>query len=88
MTCNRETVYIKENTRDIQSPIKFHLNFTIVEDQLPESGLDSLNPILDQMEADRDFEAKFQKDCGTDGKCISDIRIDVKTDLDRDGKEL
>lgn len=53
--CHEETVYIKENARDIQSPIKFRLNYTLIEPELPTSGLiaGALHPILDQREADR-----------------------------------
>lgn len=90
LTCNEETVYIKENTRDIQTPIKFRLNYTIVEPPLPRSGLENLHPILDQTQADRQFEASFQKDCGTDEICQTQLIVaaDLALNKDRDGKYI
>lgn len=85
MDCQEEVVYIKENTRDIQSPISFRLNYTIVEPSLPSSGLKSLNPILDQTQADRTFQAVFQKDCGSDDLCQSQLEVIAKMELDKDG---
>ncbi|GBP05891.1 Integrin alpha-PS1 [Eumeta japonica] len=43
LSCQRVTGYIKENTRDIQSPIKLRLNYTLVESKLPNSALNALN---------------------------------------------
>jgi hypothetical protein len=78
MECRQQVVYIKENTRDIQSPIKFRVNYTIVEPPLPNSALDYLHPILDQIQADRTFEASFQKDCGVDSICQSKLHVDAE----------
>lgn len=86
MDCHEEVVYVKENTRDIQSPIQFRLNYTIVEQKLPDSGLKSLNPILDQTQADRPFVASFQKDCGTDDICESQLEVMAELELDRESK--
>lgn len=88
MNCQEEVVYIKENTRDIQSPIQFRLNYTIVEPSLPSSGLRSLNPILDQTQADRTFQAIFQKDCGSDDLCQSQLEVLAEMELDKDGTHL
>ncbi|XP_036318657.1 integrin alpha-PS1 isoform X3 [Rhagoletis pomonella] len=81
MACQQVTGYIKENTRDIQSPIKFRLNYTIVEPKLPRSGLELLNPILDQTQAFVEFEGTFQKDCGEDDICESDLILNAELDL-------
>lgn len=85
--CQREMVYLKENTRDIQSPIKFRLNYTLVQEEpiMPAKG-DSLPdikkyPILNQQEAARIFEATFQKDCGDNDICESDLEINAKLNL-------
>jgi hypothetical protein len=88
LKCHQETVYIKENTRDIQTPIKFRLNYTIVEPPLPRSGLESLHPILDQTQADRQIEASFQKDCGSDDICQTQLIVaaDLTLNKDKDGK--
>ncbi|XP_062536719.1 integrin alpha-PS1 isoform X2 [Armigeres subalbatus] len=81
--CREEVVYIKDNTRDIQNPIRFRLNYTIVDTTLPASALESLDPILDQTQADRTFEATFQKDCGHDGICQSKIDVKAKLSLEQ-----
>nr|XP_036220960.1 integrin alpha-PS1 isoform X2 [Bactrocera oleae] len=80
-TCQQVTGYIKENTKDIQSPIKFRLNYTIVEPRLPRSGLELLNPILDQTQAFAEFEGTFQKDCGDDDICESNLILNAELDL-------
>ncbi|XP_055587793.1 integrin alpha-PS1 isoform X2 [Uranotaenia lowii] len=82
--CREEVVYIKDNTRDIQSPIRFRLNYTILDTTLPASALDSLDPILDQTQADRTFEATFQKDCGKDGICQSKLDLKAELSLERE----
>lgn len=83
-TCFNEIVYIKASTKDIQSPIKFHLNYTMVEKALRSSGLLELNPILDQTQADRSFEANFQKDCGSDDICESQLEVQATLGLERE----
>lgn len=83
--CQEEIVYIKDNTRDIQNPIRFRLNYTILDNTLPASALDKLDPILDQTQADRTFEATFQKDCGHDGICQSKIDVNAKLSLEKEG---
>lgn len=64
---------------------QFRLNYTIVEPTLPNSGLKYLNPILDQTQADRPFEATFQKDCGSDDVCESQLEVYADLELDREG---
>lgn len=83
MVCRRELVYIREGTRDIQNPIKFRLNYTFVEPPLKGTALEGLNPILDQTQAVREFEAKFQKDCGTDGICETQLEVDAEFKLEK-----
>lgn len=57
-----------------------------MESSLPSSGLKALNPILDQTQADRQFQANFQKDCGTDDLCQSQLEVYPELDLDREGE--
>lgn len=66
--------------------LQFRLNYTIVEPDLPKSGLISLNPILDQTQADRPFEASFQKDCGDDDICESQLEVFADLELERESK--
>lgn len=81
--CFTDVVYVKEGSRDIQSPIKFHLNYTMVEKPLESSGLIALNPILDQTQADRTFEVSFQKDCGSDDVCESQLEVAATLGLEK-----
>lgn len=77
----------QENTRDIQSPIKFRLNYSLIQEEpvMPREGAplpDIKNyPILNQQEAARVFEAVFQKDCGSDDICESDLQVKAKLNL-------
>ncbi|XP_015182230.1 PREDICTED: integrin alpha-PS1 isoform X2 [Polistes dominula] len=79
--CQTEIVYLKENTRDIQSPIKFRLNYSLIQEEpMMHAEGDSLPdiknyPILNQQEAARIFEATFQKDCGNNDICESDLQV-------------
>lgn len=58
----------------------------MVEGALPASGLNALNPILDQTEADRPFEASFQKDCGNDDVCESQLEVYAKLELKKESE--
>ena len=86
MHCQQETVYLKENTRDVQSPIKFRLNYTLIQQEpvMPKEGeplSDIRNfPILNQHKTARVFEAVFRKDCGDD-ICESDLKLEAKLNL-------
>ncbi|KAH8396013.1 hypothetical protein KR222_001885, partial [Zaprionus bogoriensis] len=79
--CQMVTGYIKANTRDIQTPIRFRLDYKLEEPELAESPLTRLNPILDQTKAFIEFEGTFQKDCGDDDLCESDLRLRVEPNL-------
>lgn len=84
LSCFDEVVYVKDSARDIQSPIKFRISYSLIDEELADSGLTRLNPILDQTQADRTFEATFQKDCGTDDVCESKLVVDASLDLDKE----
>nr|XP_033325030.1 integrin alpha-PS1 [Megalopta genalis] len=85
--CQKEIIYLKENTRDIQSPIKFRLNYSLIQEEpiMPAEGQplpDIKNyPILNQQEAARIFEATFQKDCGNNDICESDLQVKARLNL-------
>lgn len=64
---------------------QFQLSYSIVEPELKDSALQGLNPILDQMQADRKFEATFQKDCGDNDVCESDLYVHAELELEREG---
>jgi integrin alpha 7 len=59
-----------------------------VESSLPSSALIGLNPILDQTQADREFQASFQKDCGSDDICESQLEVVADLELEREGNIL
>lgn len=84
LSCFDEIVYIKDSARDIQSPIKFRLSYSLIDEELADSGLKRLNPILDQTQADRTFEVTFQKDCGSDDICESKLIVEAAPDLDKE----
>uniref|UniRef100_A0ABD2WID0 Integrin alpha-2 domain-containing protein n=1 Tax=Trichogramma kaykai TaxID=54128 RepID=A0ABD2WID0_9HYME len=92
MYCQKEIVYLKENTRDIQSPIKFRLNYTLIQDEpvMPARGdpLPDIDryPILNQQHAARIFEANFQKDCGNNDICESDLQLVAALNLPHSSK--
>lgn len=85
--CQEHIVYVKENTPDIQSAIKFKLNYTLVQHypQMPRQGdpVPSLHeyPILNQQEAAKIFSATFQKDCGDNEICESDLLVEAEFHL-------
>ncbi|KAK9719907.1 Integrin alpha [Popillia japonica] len=63
--CQQDTVYVFEGIRDILSPIKFQVTYELVENT---TG----SPILNQSSV-KVFEASFQKDCGDDDICQSNL---------------
>lgn len=73
--CQEEVVYLKENTRDILSPIKFRLNYTLGDDR-PHSD------ILNKQESEKIFMATFQKDCGPNDICESYLVLKSRLLLD------
>lgn len=79
--------YFQENTPDIQSAIKFKLSYSLIQDKprVPRPGdpVPSLNayPILNQQEAAKTFVATFQKDCGDNDICESDLHIKAEFQL-------
>lgn len=76
--------YSKKNIFSFHiSTLQFRLNYTIVESN--PSTLQALNPILDQTQADRSFQASFQKDCGSDDLCQSQLEVYAELELDKEG---
>lgn len=53
----------------------------MIEQPLEQHALDGLSPILDQTEANKEFDATFQKDCGKDEVCQSQLEVFVTTQL-------
>ena len=59
---------------------------------MPQEGspLPNINnyPILNQQEAARIFQASFQKDCGINDICESDLRLNARLNLTRNAFSL
>ncbi|XP_050679811.1 integrin alpha-PS1 isoform X1 [Leptidea sinapis] len=90
--CREHIVYLKNNTRDIQTPIKFQVTYKIVhiQPQYSSSGeLPNIDnyPVLNAT-ATTAFSANFLNDCGLDGVCVSDLVVDPILQLPKteDGK--
>ncbi|XP_035439524.2 integrin alpha-PS1 isoform X1 [Spodoptera frugiperda] len=80
--CREHIVYLKNNTRDIQTPIKFQLTYMLVHAE-PRYSPSGTLPDVDQYPvlnatASSMFTANFLNDCGTDAICISDLVVDPK----------
>lgn len=80
----------QEGTRDIQSPIAFKLTYTLIQrepEYHPNSGiLPNIQnfPILNQQEASKIVLAHFEKDCGDNDLCESELFVKATTDLETD----
>ncbi|XP_069676356.1 integrin alpha-PS1 isoform X2 [Periplaneta americana] len=86
--CETEVVYLKENQRDIQSPINFQLKYKLLQKEpprhVPGGPLPNIDdyPVLNQQEAAKVFQATFKNDCG-DKICESKLHLDTKLVLDK-----
>jgi len=78
-TCTKYIAYIKNNTRDFLSAMKFKINYTIIDDE-------PMLPILNQ-NSERFFEAKFQKNCKNEDRCESELILSKELDLEETGKD-
>ncbi|KAJ6219410.1 hypothetical protein RDWZM_005222 [Blomia tropicalis] len=81
--CHKEVIYLISQ-QDIQNSIPFKLTYSLIQSkpEFPEEGdlLPDVNlyPILDQVEAQRLFYARFVKDCGSDDICESNLVLKGK----------
>ncbi|XP_068633179.1 integrin alpha-PS1-like isoform X2 [Battus philenor] len=78
--CRQHIVYLKNNTRDIQTPIKFMVTYKLVNVE-PEYSTVKPLPNIDEYPvlnatAVTAFSANFLNDCGTDGICVSDLQVE------------
>ena len=78
--CTDIVGYVGSSHSDLQTPVQFAMSFSLVQDE-PEmeyrsgASLPNINdfPILNQAEAKKRFQATFEKDCGVDDVCQSQI---------------
>lgn len=84
--CQKHVAYLKENVRDIQTPISMKISYALVDPTiiLPKPGdpLPSLEdlPILNQQQADKIIRATFHNDC-SGNVCRSQLVTDKKLPL-------
>ncbi|CAH4026827.1 unnamed protein product [Pieris brassicae] len=90
--CREHIVYLKNNTRDIQTPIRFQVTYKIVhvDPQFSSGGrLPDIDeyPVLNAT-ATTAFSANFLNDCGLDAVCVSDLVVEPVLRLPKteDGK--
>ena len=82
--CIQLVGYVGSTHLDLQTPVQFQMSYSLVQEEpsmeynrgqsLP--TLDNY-PILDQVEATRQFQATFSKDCGKDDVCKSHMVINA-----------
>ncbi|XP_050439552.1 integrin alpha-PS1 isoform X2 [Adelges cooleyi] len=83
-SCQQHTVYLKEKTIDIQSPIALRITYLLVQNnppmQNPGDPVPSLAdlPVLNQNQAEKIFFATFHKDCGKNDRCESQLHVDAQ----------
>ncbi|XP_060803128.1 integrin alpha-PS1 [Amyelois transitella] len=80
--CTDHIAYLKNSTRDIQTPIRIQLTFKLQHVQPTYSTVGTLPNIDDypvlNATATTIFTANFLNDCGEDGICHSDLVVDPK----------
>jgi integrin alpha 7 len=76
--CVDKVAYLVEGNGDIVTPIKFQVNYTLHED-----AIDS--PILNRTSV-KTFEATFQKNCGSDDVCKSNLVLTAGIELEKSGE--
>ncbi|XP_014242194.1 integrin alpha-PS1 isoform X1 [Cimex lectularius] len=81
-TCHEDIVFLKEDTKDIQSPISLRLSYSLIQKEPPvyneDASFQSMSnyPILNKQQSDKIFQATFLKDCGDNDICESQLQID------------
>lgn len=79
---------LQEGTKDIQSPIAFKLTYTLLQREpkyranAPTLPNIQNYPILNQQEASKVFLANFEKDCGDNDLCESDLVVNATPELE------
>ena len=76
--CFLETAYLKRETTDLTTPIALQLTLKLEQDSPKHFGGDTISninqyPILNQQEAKKELILPFQKFCGDDDTCSSDL---------------
>ncbi|KAG7492149.1 hypothetical protein MATL_G00011390 [Megalops atlanticus] len=73
--CDNEKFFIAECPEDAMNPLSNEIKFHF--DGLPSEDQHSLAPVLDQQSKTTTYHPlDFEIDCGTDNKCIDDLKVD------------
>ena len=93
MTCTTVVAYVSTHA-DLQTPVQFAMSYSLVQEAPTMSyrrgtSLPDINdfPILNQSQAKKRFQATFDKDCGADDVCQSQVVL-KPTLKDKNGNEL
>ncbi|XP_040565831.2 integrin alpha-PS1-like [Lepeophtheirus salmonis] len=88
--CFYETAYLREGTLDIRNPIKFLLTLKLQQDEprlgrgrrgfIPPPPNINQFPILNAQEAQKHLDIPFQKSCGDDDLCHSQLSATILVD--------
>ncbi|KAF7239725.1 Integrin alpha-3 [Varanus komodoensis] len=77
--CESLTVLLQGDVQDKLSPIAFSMNYSLAEKPMEfQLGLRSLDafPVLNEDQPSKNYtEIQFQKDCGSDNKCTSNLQL-------------
>lgn len=83
--CTSLVGYLSNTHTDLQTPVKFALSYTMVQDEpqvVYNAGQPLINvnqyPILNQQQALRTFYAKFEKNCGADELCQAQLMVEPR----------
>lgn len=80
--CTDIVGYVGSTHADIQTPVQFAMSYSLVQDDpvmefRKGADLPNINnfPILNQAEAKKKFQATFERDCGDDDICQSQLSV-------------
>ncbi|XP_029954152.1 integrin alpha-3b [Salarias fasciatus] len=76
-SCRRLELFLEEPLRDKLEPVVFSLNLTLHEHTPTSKRLQNLDfhPVLSQEQNLTHATIQFQKECGTDNKCTSNLQV-------------
>ncbi|ELU18032.1 hypothetical protein CAPTEDRAFT_222780 [Capitella teleta] len=91
--CRQHTVYLNRNNRDFLNPIAFRLSYKLLDmvppTMVPGMALPDINeyPVLNEKASSQVFLAQFEKNCGDDNICRSNLHVKGFFHMDVDQNE-
>lgn len=93
--CTTIVGYVANKHTDFLTPVAFDLSYSLIQEEPTmsyetQAPLPKMVPILNQVQARRQFYGRFQKDCGSDNLCQAQvvIRPTLHDGLEELGKNL